>query len=166
MGTEDLSQQSDVTNDCSPTDGLTSHQKMVTAAKKVLVIFACVIGCIVVFGAVDLYGEMVWSHIKGIVTLNSTSVWPSCVIGLLSTAVGSWAIISLTQSVKSTALIVITLLSVCFWMIGFSAANALVFDDEFPELGGFVWWAYLALWIPIFAAVVSCSELHFSSAYD
>lgn len=166
MGTKDLSQQSDVTNDCSPTDGLTSHQKMVTAAKKVLVIFALVIGCIVVFGAVDLYGEMVWRHIKGIVTLNSTSVWPSCVIGLLSTAVGSWAIISLTQSVKSTALIVITLLSVCFWLFGFSAANALVFDEEFTELNGFVWWAYLALWIPIIAAIVSCLEFHFSSSYD
>lgn len=153
MGTKDLSQQSDATNDCSSTDSLTSHQKMVAAAKKVLVIFACVIGCIVFFGAVDLYGEMVWGHIKGIVTLNGTSVWPACVLGLLYAAVGSWAIILLTQSVQSKALIFLCVLSVCFWLIGFSAANSLVFDEEFPELEGFVWWAYLALWIPIFVAL-------------
>lgn len=160
MSTKDLSQQGEATFESSHHDEVTPQQLMVSAAKKVLIMFACVIGCIVVFGAVDLYGEMVWGQIKGVVTYNGTSVWPACLLGLLSSAVGAWSIILLTQSVQSKALIFLLVLSVCFWLIGFSAANALLFDEDFPELEGFVWWAYLALWIPVLAALLTIGELN------
>lgn len=133
---------------------LTANQQMASCAKTVMVGFAWVIGCIVVFGSLDLYGSMSWAYLKNVVSLGGVSLWLPCCIGLGVSAVGCWSLCSIANSVQSWKLITVAMLSCFVWLVCFAAANSFVFNDDYPELEGFIWWAYLALYLPIVAIII------------
>jgi|GEM_PF-1968036 len=133
---------------------LTANQQMISCAKTVMNGFAWVVGCIVVFGALDLYGSMSWEYLKNVVSLGGASLWLPCCIGLSVSAVGCWSLCSIANSVQSWKLIAVAVLSCFVWLVCFAAANSFVFNDDYPELEGFIWWAYLALYLPIVAIII------------
>lgn len=130
---------------------LTAKQQMIASAKAVLIAVACVLAAIIVFGS--------WGYAMDFVSLGRSSIWTPCLLGLSAATIAAWAICSISNSVKSTALTALAVLCVYVWLICFSAANSLVFDFEYPELTGFIWWTYIALWVPAFAAFIGLMSL-------
>lgn len=130
---------------------LTAKQQMIASAKSVSIAVACVLAAIIVFGS--------WGYAMDFVSLQRSSIWTPCLLGLSAATIGAWAICTISNSVESAALTALAVLCVYVWLICFSAANSLVFDFEYPELTGFVWWTYLALWVPAFAAFIGLMSL-------
>jgi len=130
---------------------LTAKQQMIASAKAVLIAVACVLAAIIVFGS--------WGYAMDFVSLDRSSIWTPCLLGLSAATIGAWAICSISNSVKSAVLTALAVLCVYVWLICFSAANSIVFNFETPELTGFVWWTYLALWVPLLAGLIGLMSL-------
>lgn len=139
----------------SAKETLTAQQQMIASARAVSIAVACVFTAIIVFGS--------WGYAMDIVSLGRSSIWMPCLIGLSAATIGAWAICSIANSVKSAALTGLSVLCVYVWLICFSAANSIVFNFETPELTGFAWWTYLALWVPILAGLIGLMSLQADS---
>ena len=154
MSTADVAvvqSQNNVKEQDSVKEQLTAKQQMIDSAKSVSIAVVCVLAAIIIFGS--------WGYAMDVVSLDRSSIWTPCLLGLSAATIGAWAICSISNSVKSAALTALAVLCVYVWLICFSAANSLVFDFEYPELTGFVWWTYLSLWVPMFAAFIGLMSL-------
>lgn len=145
---------------------LSAKEQMASCAKSVVIGSAFIASAIIIFGALDLYGKITWNYLTNVVSLGGTSLVTPCLLGLLSAAIAAWSICTIeNKNVRAAPMITVTLLGVFSWVICLGAANTFAFDDDYPELEGFVLWLYVAMYIPIlvclgavFAVLEACSR--------
>lgn len=88
MSSNHLSQASDVhQNTKRSNERSTNSQHALQWTKNVLICFSCVVVCIVVLGAIDLYWHLVWQYTSDVLTRGGTSLWPSCILGVVAALV-------------------------------------------------------------------------------